>query len=59
MCDGAVRFVDDTINSSTGGSYQSVNSTYDPSTLLAIIRGIKGVYQQLSSVADGNVAGDF
>jgi prepilin-type N-terminal cleavage/methylation domain-containing protein/prepilin-type processing-associated H-X9-DG protein len=59
MCDGAVRFVGDTINSSTGGSYQSVNSTYDPSTLLAIIRGIKGVYQQLSSVADGNVAGDF
>jgi prepilin-type processing-associated H-X9-DG protein len=59
MCDGAVRFVGDTIGSSTGGSYQSVNSTYDPAPLLATIRSITGVYQRLSSVADGNVTGDF
>jgi hypothetical protein len=39
---------------STGGSYQSVNSATDPSILLNTIRGIRGVYQQLSSVADGN-----
>ena len=59
MCDGAVRFVSDTINSSTGGSYQAVSGTYNPSSLLATIRGITGVYQRLSSVADGNVTGDF
>jgi len=59
MCDGAVRFVSDTINSSTGGSYTAVTSTYDPATLLAIICAMRGVYQRLSSVADGNVTGDF
>jgi prepilin-type processing-associated H-X9-DG protein len=59
MCDGSVQFVSDTINSSTGGSYQSVNSTYDPSTLLAAIRAITGVYQRLSSVADGNLTGEY
>ena len=59
MCDGAVRFVSDTINSSTGGTYVSVSGTYDPSTLLGTIRAITGVYQRLSSVADGNVTGDF
>jgi prepilin-type N-terminal cleavage/methylation domain-containing protein/prepilin-type processing-associated H-X9-DG protein len=59
MCDGAVRFVGDMIQSSTGGTYVSVNGTYDPSPLLATIRAITGVYQRLSSVADGNVTGDF
>ena len=59
MCDGAVRFVSDTIHSSTGGTYVSVSGTYDPTTLLATIRAITGVYQRLSSVADGNVTGDF
>jgi hypothetical protein len=53
LCDASVRFVSDMINS-TGGSYQSVNSATDPSILLNTIRGIRGVYQQLSSVADGN-----
>jgi prepilin-type processing-associated H-X9-DG protein len=59
MCDGSTQFVSDTINSSTGGNYQAVSGTYDPSTLLATIRAITGVYQRLSSVADGNVTGDF
>jgi prepilin-type N-terminal cleavage/methylation domain-containing protein/prepilin-type processing-associated H-X9-DG protein len=59
MCDGAVRFVGDTISSSTGGNYQAVSGTYDPAPVLAIIRGITGVYQRLSSVADGNTTGDF
>jgi len=53
-----VRFVNDMINSTAGG-YQSIAPSTDPSALLGTIRGIQGVYQQLSSVADGNaVPGD-
>ena len=54
LCDASVRFVSDMINS-TGGGYQTpISSATDPSILLNTIRGIRGVYQQLSSVADGN-----
>ena len=59
LCDGSVRFIGNMINSSAGG-YQSVSATFDPQPLLTTIRGITGVYQRLSSVADGNaVTGDY
>jgi len=50
FCDGAVRFISDTINSTAGG-YASGGSL---ATLRTTISGISGVYQQLSSVSDGN-----
>jgi prepilin-type processing-associated H-X9-DG protein len=59
FCDGSVRFVGEMINS-TGGTWTSVPAGSDPSAVLTAIRGIRGVYQQLSSVADGNATpGEF
>jgi prepilin-type N-terminal cleavage/methylation domain-containing protein/prepilin-type processing-associated H-X9-DG protein len=58
MCDGAVVFISDAIESTSEGTYTRVTNASLPQ-LLSLIQGTVGVYQRLSIRADGNAIGGY
>jgi prepilin-type N-terminal cleavage/methylation domain-containing protein/prepilin-type processing-associated H-X9-DG protein len=58
MCDGAVVFIGDAIESTNEGTYTRVTNASLPN-LLSLIQRTVGVYQRLSIRADGNAIGSY
>lgn len=66
MCDGAVRFIDDTIQHNPGNTIYSNNANNNTPPTDEVTSGITqatlpglGVYQKLSTRSDGNTVGGF
>ena len=58
MCDGAVMFINDSIESTSEGTYYSVSSSNVDQIISTTNRAV-GVYQRLSIRADGNAISSY